>query len=51
MLGTVLIVFLILALLGAIPNWDHSRDWGYYPSGGVSLLLVVVVVLLLSGRI
>jgi hypothetical protein len=51
MLGTVLIVVLILALLGAIPNWDHSRDWGYYPSGGVSLLLVVVVVLLLSGRI
>lgn len=51
MLGTLLIVVLILALLGAIPNWDHSRDWGYYPSGGVSLLLVVVVVLLLSGRI
>jgi hypothetical protein len=51
MLGTILIVVLILALLGAIPSWNHSRDWGYFPSGGVSLLLLVVIVLLLSGRI
>ena len=51
MLGTILVVFLILALLGAIPSWNHSRDWGYYPSGGVSLVLLIVVVLLLSGRI
>ncbi|HEY3319252.1 MAG TPA: DUF3309 family protein [Planctomycetota bacterium] len=51
MLGTILVVVLILALLGAIPTWNHSREWGFYPSGGVSLLLVVVIVLLLSGRI
>jgi hypothetical protein len=51
MLGTILVVFLVLALLGALPNWNHSRDWGYGPTGGVSLVLLVVVVLLLSGRI
>ena len=51
MLGTVLLVVLILALLGALPTWPHSRGWGYYPSGGVGLLLVILVVLLLMGRI
>jgi hypothetical protein len=51
MLGTILVVFLILALLGALPRWSHSREWGYAPTGGVGLVLVVVVVLLLLGRI
>ena len=51
MLGTVLIVILILALLGALPRWSHSRDWGYVPTGGVGLVLVVVVVLMLIGRL
>ncbi|MFZ0421026.1 MAG: DUF3309 family protein [Candidatus Sulfotelmatobacter sp.] len=51
MLGTVLIVILILALLGALPRWPHSRGWGYYPTGGVGLILFVVVVLLVLGRI
>jgi len=51
MLGTILIVFLILALMGALPRWSHSRDWGYFPSGGVGLVLAVVVVLVLLGRI
>jgi FtsH-binding integral membrane protein len=51
MLGTILIVFLILALIGATPRWSHSRDWGYFPTGGVGLVLVVVVVLVLLGRI
>ncbi len=51
MLGTILIVVLILALLGALPRWTHSRSWGYAPTGGVGLLLVVVVILLLLGRI
>jgi uncharacterized protein DUF3309 len=50
-LGTILIVILILALLGALPNWGHSRSWGYFPSGGLGLVLVVVVVLVLVGRI
>ena len=51
MLGTILMVFLILALVGAFPRWSHSRDWGYFPTGGVGLVLAVVVVLVLLGRI
>jgi hypothetical protein len=51
MLGTVLIVVLVLVLVGALPRWNHSRSWGYAPSGGLGLLLVIVVVLLLLGRI
>ena len=51
MLGTILLVVLILMLLGAVPRWSHSRDWGYGPSGGLGLLLIVVIVLLLMGRL
>jgi len=51
MLGTVLIVLLILALIGAFPRWGYSRDWGYWPSGGLGLVLAVVVILALLGRI
>jgi hypothetical protein len=51
MLGTILLVVLILFLLGALPSWNHSRSWGYGPSGGLGLVVVVVVVLLLMGRI
>ncbi len=51
MLGTILIVVLILALLGVLPRWSHSRDCGYFPSGGLGLVLFVVVVLLVLGRI
>jgi hypothetical protein len=51
MLGTILVVILILALLGALPRWSHSRDWGYVPTGGVGLALVIVVILVLLGRV
>jgi hypothetical protein len=51
MLGTVLVVLLVLMLLGALPRWPHSRNWGYYPSGGLGLVLTILVVLLLLGRI
>jgi uncharacterized protein DUF3309 len=51
MLGTILIVILILALLGVLPRWSHSRSWGYAPSGGVGLILFIVVILLVLGRI
>ena len=51
MLGTALIIVLVLALLGALPRWTHSRDWGYYPTGGVGLILFVVIILLVLGRI
>ncbi len=51
MLGTILIVVLILALLGVLPRWGHSRDWGYYPTGGIGMILLIVIVLLVIGRI
>jgi hypothetical protein len=51
MLGTVLLILLVLMLLGAIPAWPHSRNWGYGPSGGLGLVLVILVVLLLLGKI
>ena len=51
MLGTILIVILILALLGALPRWSHSREWGYAPTGGVGLVLFIIVVLVVLGRI
>jgi hypothetical protein len=51
MLGTVLVVFLVLMLLGALPAWPHSRSWGYYPSGGLGLALAILIVLFLLGRI
>ena len=51
MLGTVLLIILILALLGALPTWGYSSGWGYFPSGGLGLILLIVVVLLLTGRI
>ncbi len=50
-LGTVLLIVLVLMLIGAIPNWPHSKTWGYAPSGGLGLVLVIVIVLLLLGRL
>ena len=50
-LGTILVIILILALLGALPAWPYSAGWGYYPSGGVGLILVILIVLLVAGRI
>jgi hypothetical protein len=49
MLGLALIVILILALIGAVPTWPHSRSWGYYPTGGLGIILLVVVILLVMG--
>jgi hypothetical protein len=51
MLGTILIIILILALLGALPTWGHSRSWGYGPSGGLGLVVIILIVLVLLGRI
>ncbi len=51
MLGLLLVVVLILFLIGALPAWPHSRNWGYFPTGGVGLVLVIVVVLILMGQI
>ena len=51
MLGIALIVILMLVLIGVIPAWPHSRNWGYYPSGGLGLALVIVVLLMLLGQL
>jgi hypothetical protein len=48
---TILIVVLVLMLLGALPNWPHSRNWGYFPSGGLGIVVLLLVVLLLTGRL
>jgi hypothetical protein len=50
-LGLILLVVLVLVLLGALPTWNHSRSWGYFPSGGLGLLLVIVLLLVLTQRI
>jgi len=51
MLITILIVVLLLMLVGALPRWNHSRNWGYFPSGGVGLVVLIVIILLLAGRL
>ena len=48
---TILLVILILLLVGALPTWSHSANWGYAPSGGLGLVVVVLLVLLLTGRL
>lgn len=50
-IGTILLIILVLFLVGALPTWPHSANWGYYPSGGLGLVLLIVVVLLLLGRL
>ena len=51
MLGTILLIVLILMLFGALPTWPHSREWGYFPSGGIGLIVLILIILLLLGRI
>jgi hypothetical protein len=50
-MGTILLVILILALIGVLPSWNHSRSWGYGPTGVAGLLVVILIVLLLTGRL
>lgn len=50
-LGTILLLILILMLIGVIPTWPHSRNWGYGPSGGLGLVVIIILVLLLMGRL
>lgn len=51
MLGTILLIVLILMLIGAIPTWPHSRNWGYAPSGLIGTILIILLILVLLGRI
>lgn len=50
-LATILLIVLVLMLIGAVPSWPHSKNWGYGPSGGLGLVVLILVVLLLMGRI
>jgi hypothetical protein len=50
-IGLILLIVVIVLLLGGLPHWGHSRNWGYGPSGGLGLLLVVLIVLILMGRV
>jgi hypothetical protein len=50
-LGIILLIILALMLFGSLPTWPHSRSWGYYPSGAVSLVLVILVLLIVTNRI
>lgn len=50
-MGTILLIVLILLLIGAFPTWPHSRNWGYFPSGGLGLVLLIVLILVLTGRV
>ncbi len=51
MLGTILLVILILMLLGSVPTWNHSRNWGYGPSGGLGTIFVILLILVLLGKV
>jgi len=50
-MSTILLVIVVLLLLGALPAWPHSREWGYGPTGGLSLVLIVLVLLVMTGRL
>jgi hypothetical protein len=50
-MGTIIIVALVLVLIGALPAWPYSREWGYYPSGLISTLLIVIMFLLFTGKL
>jgi Protein of unknown function (DUF3309) len=50
-MGTILLIILVLLLVGAIPSWPHSRNWGYRPTGGLGLILIIALILVLLGKI
>ena len=50
-MGTIILIILVLALIGALPAWPHSRNWGYAPSGITGLIVVILLIMLLTGRI
>jgi uncharacterized membrane protein YkgB len=50
-MGLIILIVLILLLIGAVPSWPYSRNWGYWPSGGLGVVVVIILILLLLGRI
>jgi hypothetical protein len=49
-IGGILLIILVLFMIGALPRWPHSANWGYYPSGGFGIILIILLVLVLTGR-
>ena len=50
-IGTILLIVLVIILVGALPTWPHSRNWGYYPSGGLGLVVLILLVLVIMRRL
>jgi hypothetical protein len=50
-IATILLIILVLALVGALPTWGHSRSWGYFPAGGLGVIAIIVLILVLMGNI
>ncbi|MEO5932362.1 MAG: DUF3309 family protein [Duganella sp.] len=50
-MGTIILIILVLALIGALPTWPHSRNWGYAPSGITGLIVIILLIMLLTGRL
>ncbi|MBV9575699.1 MAG: DUF3309 domain-containing protein [Gammaproteobacteria bacterium] len=50
-MSIIILVILLILLLGALPRWPYSLNWGYYPSGGIGLLLLILIILILLGRV
>ena len=50
-MGTILLIILILFLIGALPTWPHSRNWGYGPSGISGVIVIILIIMLLTGRL
>lgn len=50
-ISNILLIVLILLIVGALPTWSHSKNWGYLPSGGLGIVVIILLILLLSGRI
>jgi len=50
-IGTILLILLILAVVGALPTWTHSKKWGYYPSGLLGIVVLVLLILVFMGRV
>lgn len=50
-MGTILIILLVLLLIGAVPSWPYSKNWGYSPSGLLGVVLLIIIILVLTGRL
>ena len=45
----ILLIIVLLMTVGTFPRWPYSRNWGYYPSGGLTLIVIILLILLLAG--